>query len=305
MNYYNDLNELNNLEPKGNEGDGKKAGIVDIFVSSVIKIRQLPEVAMNSEKRFVLYVVFISLFVAFLTFLMPIATGLISLGGLKNVIRNSLPAFTVSGGQLESESPFKMKLDTTYILIDTSKESFGADDFENAGIYVTFGSKLARVSVVTDDGEDLSYTEMSSIRISDVFSEGFSNENLLSLIPTFYVTAFICFIVIAAFTAAKYLLAALFYMIISLPMTLLCKFNLSTKDSYRLSFYAQTIGIIIVALYTSLISGQTSIIATVAGIVITYFVIQKALRPQPKDDSSGFFGGFGGGDDDDDDDDSE
>ena len=88
-------------------------------------------------------------------------------------------------------------------------------------------------------------------------------------------------------------------------MTLLCKFNLSTKDSYRLSFYAQTIGIIVVALYTSLISGQTSIIATVAGIVITYFVIQKALRPQPKDDSSGFFGGFGGGDDDDDDDDSE
>lgn len=298
MSYFYNINELNNLEPRAPQEPGKKVGIVDIFVSSVIKNRDLPEIAMNSEKRFALYVVFISLFVAFLTFLMPIGTGIYSFGGFNRLIKSSLPNFTVSNGMLEADSPFRMKLGSTYILINTHKDYFGADDLEKEGVYVTFGSKRAVVGVVTDDGIDTSYTEMSSVKIGELFSEGYNNDSLLSMVPVFYVSVFIVFLIIAAFTAAKYLLAAVFYMIISLPMMLLCKYNLSTKDSFRLSFYAQTIGIIVVSLYTSLISGSVSILASIAGIVITYFVIQKALRPHAND-SSDMFGGFGDDDDDD------
>lgn len=298
--FYNNINELNNLEPRAPKEPGKKVGIVDIFVSAVIKNRDLPEVAMNSEKRFALYVVFISLFVAFLTFLMPIGTMVYSVGGLDHLIKDTVPSFTVKNGMLEAETPFRMKLGNTYVLINTHKESFGADDLEKAGVYVTFGSKKATVSVVNDDGIGVSYTEMSSVKIGELFSDGYTNEDLLNIIPVFYVSIFFVFIFIAAFTAAKYLLAAVFYMILSLPMLLLCQYNLSTKDSFRLSFYAQTIGIIIVSLYTSLISGSVSMLASIAGMVITYFVIQKALRPRPSD-SSDMFGGYDDDDDDSDD----
>ena len=61
----------------------QKAGIMDIFMVSLIRAKELALVSVKSSSRFIGYVIFMSFLVSLMIFAVPTASKIASFGGFK------------------------------------------------------------------------------------------------------------------------------------------------------------------------------------------------------------------------------
>ena len=68
MNYFtneNDLNKYNSVTPDPKDNNNKSSvGVLDMFVTSIVRIKHLAQLSMENSSKFVMYVVFMSFLVA-------------------------------------------------------------------------------------------------------------------------------------------------------------------------------------------------------------------------------------------------
>ncbi len=284
MDYYTDQNDLKKMDGVPSKGPGlnsgtSKAKVMDIFVSSIIKIKNLAKLSMeNTNSGFIKYVIFISLLCGLISFAVPTASKLVSFGGLNKLFTKTIPAFSVKDGTLMAERKFEIKLSSATIMMDTTINEFRRDDFDYPGIFVTLGSKRIKMISYPNVSDPESYNEVYSFAIRDVLIEGFNNQKLASMSVIFYITMIIIFIFTCLFAAIRYVFFAGVLCIFTRTSTALCKLPMTLRDTFHLNLYAQTISIILVNANEA-IGFINPIITSFAGIVITIFVINRALKP--------------------------
>ena len=98
----------------------QKAGIMDIFMVSLIRAKELALVSVKSSSRFIGYVIFMSFLVSLMIFAVPTASKITSFGGFKNLFMNKVPAFEYTDGTLTADKAFEMKLSNVNIIMDTN-----------------------------------------------------------------------------------------------------------------------------------------------------------------------------------------
>ena len=273
----------------------QKAGIMDIFMVSLIRAKELALVSVKSSSRFIGYVIFMSFLVSLMIFAVPTASKITSFGGFKNLFMNKVPAFEYTDGTLTADKAFEMKLSNVNIIMDTRVNEFVFGDFEREGIYIAIGAKNIKMVAITDIKDDSSYQEVYSYPNSLVLMDGMNNMTLVKMRPFFYIMIFFIFMFSTALAAGKYLLAALFYAFIFKSLTSVSKLPMTFLDSFHMCFYAQTLGIIIVNMNMALGNLVSPLIASAIGIVITVVIIHKAMGPHMPDIDE-IMGGFSDGD---------
>ena len=262
----------------------KKITIMDIFMTSLIKTRELAITSVRcSTAKFVAYVFFISIFAGLVSFGVPSLSKVASFGGFTNLFENKVPAFEMKDGELKAEKKFEMNISRGSILIDTDLDEFRFGDFDKPGIYIAIGSKYTKMLAITDIKDDSSYNEIYSYSNQMLFLDGFNNKMLVQMVPFFYIMLFITFLIICGVKAVKYLLLAVLYTGTSISLLKFSKLEMSLKDAFRLCFYAQTFGIMIVNINEGVGYLISSLIATIIGVIITVVNIHKAMRPHMPD----------------------
>lgn len=269
----------------------QKAGIMDIFMVSLIRAKELALVSVKSSSRFIGYVIFMSFLVSLMIFAVPTASKITSFGGFKNLFMNKVPSFEYTDGTLTADKAFEMKLSNVNIIMDTRVNEFVFGDFEREGIYIAIGAKNIKMVTITDIKDDSSYQEVYSYPNSLVLMDGMNNMTLVKMRPFFYIMIFFIFMFSTALAAGKYLLAALFYAFIFKSLTSVSKLPMTFLDSFHMCFYAQTLGIILVNMNMALGNLVSPFIASAIGIVITVVIIHKAMGPHMPDIDE-IMGGF-------------
>lgn len=296
MNFSDDQNDLNKyfgISPMSSGGrnsrgnrdkSGPQAGIFDIFVSSIMKVKKLVEISINSSRRFVAYVIFLSLFVGTIIFAVPTVSRIVAFKGLHTFFSQTLPSIKMDDGELTADKKFEMPISGGTLILDTSKKEFKYGDFEEPGIYIAIGSQVTKMVSITSMGigKGESYTEIYTYPNSFLFINGFDNNLLVKLIPAFYIAFVFVFLFECVIVAAKYLILSFFYMTSTRYLTSVSKEPLTTSDSFRLCFYAQTIGIILVNVNETL-GIIPSLFGSLIGIIITVIIIHKAMGPYMPD----------------------
>ena len=260
-----------------------KIGIMDIFMTSLIRTKELATTSVNSSSKFVQYVIFISLFVALIVFGVPSASAIASFGGFNNLFTNTMPAFEMKNGKLTADQKFEMKVSNATILIDTDLDAYRFGDFENEGIYIAIGSRYTKLIQITDIEDDSAYTEFYSYDNTWIFPDGFNNKMLYNMTPVFYFMLLITFGIYAVTVASKYLLLALIYTVVSRSLTAISKLPMTFSDAFRLCFYSQTISIILVNVNSAIGYYIPSIFMSIIGVIITIVIIHKAMGPHMPD----------------------
>ncbi len=302
MNYFtneNDVNKFNSVSPNGSDENGRNkntAGILDIFVTSIIRINKLAEICVENSKKFIAYVIFMSVLVSFMSFLVPSASRIYSFGGFRKLFLEEFPAFTVKNGSLIADKKFEMRMNNAYLVINTDIDEFSADDFESSGIYMAFGKRNVKLVSYVDNNGNINYSEVYSYPISMMIPSGLNNEKLADISVAFYFSYLLIFIVLTFISAIKYIFLALLYAFFTRSTTSISKLNLSMKDSLHLCFYAETISIILVNLNKAIGEYIPSLFMSIIGIVITVVVILNAIKPHLPDMDE-FLNNFGGDND--------
>ena len=182
-------------EEKKVELKGPKASIMDIFMISLIKTKELAETSVKNSSRFIAYVIFISVLVATMTFAVPSASKISSFRGFRNLFMNKVPAFEMTDAGLVSDKKFEMKLSNVTILMDTELDQFRFGDFKREGAYIAIGSKYTKMITITDIEDDSSYNETYSYPNNLLFPTGFNNSDLVKMIPGFYISLIFIYVI--------------------------------------------------------------------------------------------------------------
>ncbi len=270
-------------EEKKVELKGPKASIMDIFMISLIRTRELAETSVKNSSRFIAYVIFISVLVATMTFAVPSASKISSFKGFRNLFMNKVPAFEMTNAGLAADKKFEMKLSNVTILMDTELDQFRFGDFEREGVYIAIGSKYTKMLTITDIEDDSSYNETYVYPNNMLFPIGFSNSDLVKMIPGFYISLVFIYAMLAVFAAVKYILAAVIYAVVTRSLTAISKLPMTFTDALHMCFYAETFGILIVNINSALGYLISPLIVSAAGIIITIFIIHKAMGPHMPD----------------------
>ena len=296
MNYYtneNDLNKFNGYMPNHDNKNKSSISVLEMFVTSIIRIKQLAKLSIENSSRFVWYVIFMALLYSIMSFAVPTASRIYSFGGFTKLFTDGIPKISVNDGVLTADKKFEMSLSNADIILDTGKNSFTRDDFDTSGVYIAIGSRNIKMISYVETEDSSSYNEIYSYPIGMVLPNGTDNDVLRSIAPVFYIMLFVIFVIEAVVAAVKYLFFALLYAFFTRSTTAISKLNMTMKDSFHLCFYAQTISIILVTLNE--VSGHfiPSLIMSIAGIFITIAVIMSAIKPHLPDIDE-FLDNFGG-----------
>ncbi|MBO4863426.1 MAG: DUF1189 family protein [Eubacterium sp.] len=299
MEFYTDQNDLNKLDrftpPKGSNKDKGNAGILDIFVASILKIQNLAKISVDNSSKFIGYVIFMALLVSLMSFAVPTASRIYSFGGFSKLFRESIPTFKVSDGVLTADKKFEMSLSNADILIDTSKSEFQQRDFEETGVYIAFGSRNVKMVNFIKTDSSTSYNELYSYPIKMVIPNGVDNSILEKMAPFFYASMVFVYLIQAVISSVKYIFMALMFALFSRSTTAISKLDMTFKDSVHFCFYCQTIAILLVTANLAIGEIIPGLFMSIIGIVITVVVIMKAIKPHLPDIDE-YLDKFGGSD---------
>ena len=290
MEYFTDQNDLNKLDGFSSKGPNQnphskniKYSVLDIFVTSIVKIKSLAQMCVDNSSGFMLYVIFISILVAVMSYGVPAASRISSFGGFKNLFSSTLPAFSYNNGVLEADKKFEMKLSSCYVELDSSIDEFRRENFDSAGIYITFAKRRVKMISYLDTENKESYYEIYSIKNEAMFWDGFSNRDLINMIPSIYIMMAISGVFVALVSALKCLFVAMMLTMFYRTTTQIIKLPMTLGDTYHLCFYSQTISILLVNTNAAVGYYVSSFFASIVGVIISAIVVKKALAPHMPD----------------------
>ncbi len=253
----------------------ERTNVVEQMRISIMSPKQLIGLSQLSVGRFVRYTLFITLLITVMLYVIPVAATLFHVGGLRNLFENKMSDFKVTDGTLEASKPFTISLGTCDIVVDTTDNIVSKDALGTRPLTFAIGKKKVQV-IYTSNGLQQVLLER---KISDFFPEGFDRDMLISGIPGFYIALILGGLFVMAFTAVKYLLAALLYMLIGWSVAKKSGLDLNKGNVFRLCFYAQTIGMILVNVNSATGGYLPGSIVSMVGIFITLHYVFKTFRP--------------------------
>ena len=208
------------------------------------------------------YVLVLCFFLLFIENILPFLAWVASVGGMKNLILNELPAFRIENGVMTCKTPLSLSIgDACTVKVDTNVDAYAVDDL--AEEYTAF--YFSRTNMAVKNA-----TMNRVIPYSDFGSQVIDNNYLVSMLPMFYVSMFIT-------TGLLYLTTLGQYIFLSLFFALLCRGLLRDPGGDRLPFmttfaitiYARTLCSLISAVGQVLGLPVHSILAEVLMVALT------------------------------------
>ncbi len=272
-----------NIENNSQQDNGEITRLKDFKLMEELKIAlsvpsRLTELGEVTKKAFVKYVIFLSLLISVIIYLIPSIATVAGFGGFRSLFMEKMPAFKYENGTLTAERKFDMVISGYHLYVDTSQSEVSPSSLPSNGMYLAFGSKTVSFIVVQKNAVNDFSNILYKINNKEMFVDGMDNASFAEASNTFYISSFMFTLFYALFMALKYILLAMIYTGI-----LWVAYKVSIKNIYEfeachISFYAQTIGILFVSINKALGYMIPSMLASIAGIFITFKLISYTLR---------------------------
>lgn len=193
----------------------------------------------------------------------PAAAYLQSVGGLKNLLIEGIPTFSLADGELTVDEVVDIERNGARILIDTSREEYTIEDAEAAAAEME--DSFALVYLV-------SRTNMVCNQVSMPFSfQDFGGLTLNNQIIYQMAPAYLIISAVFAFlyNVAAYLFSALFFAFFGYLISRVLNLNLRFGQIYLIAMYAKSVEILLEAVLEVIGFSMLYYIGSIAGIFIT------------------------------------
>lgn len=207
----------------------------------LLKPSKYKEIIELKTRRFVLFVVVVCLVLGLVTFVVPTAAIIAGFGGMNKLFTETMAPVTYDGESLSIEKPFKMNAGGNIFIIDSTYYTVPDTDLDRDGTYIAVGSKNLLLATVL--GGEVWFKNI--IPLEQVFSPGFSNESLASMVPAIYISLFICYLIMSLLFFLKYGFYALLLTIVMHSMNKQLEIGLSYGKVYMICFYGMSLGMLI------------------------------------------------------------
>lgn len=241
------------------------------IVYAMFKASKYKELLSLKKKRFVLFASVLSLMLSFVLFVIPSGAMIAGMGGFENLFVNQISEMKYTDGELKIKKPFELSLNLTHVLIDTKDEVVSDEKLGRDGMYLAVGSKTIRMCYVIEH-EVIEYKLQN---LDELLVEGFDNRELCKLIPYIYLYMVVYFLINAISIFIKYALVALVYSICINSVNMTMNLGLSFGQVFKLCYYGQTMGIILVN-FNAALGLLPELLVSIIGIFISVHMITKS-----------------------------
>lgn len=224
----------------------------------------------------VLYVVVITLFVALIQYAIPGLGAIAGLGGMKEIIMNEIPEFSLQDGKFYFEEKIEQKDEVAgiYMILDTSVEEFERKDIP----------KNITQAVMVSENNMMVYNSVYGVggmldiqNFSDFKDVSISNKTVADKSGVIYVGLFFMFVVMYVTSVIEYLMTALLFTLFTYMFVKLVMHKLSFGIVYKVAIFAKTIGIIVESVTVCLGMELLYLAGGFFNIIVTAMIINKVI----------------------------
>ncbi len=273
----NQENDQENRDASGSFGVNPSMRILEQGRSAVMHPVRLPGLGSLPGKKFAGYSFALLTLVSVVIYVIPMIAAIIGFGGFEKLFNEKIPEIHVENGVLTAEDRFEMAVPNMHVVIDTSEEAGALPDTDTGGLYLIFGSREYRLTILETAGSQRVSQNFLVGNISDILPDGTVRSDLEKITPAIYVALFLTWVIMIFGLYIRYFFMALIYMLFTVPLVRRSGLALTNGEIFRMCFYAETTGILLVNINmaTGLLPGA---IVSVAGMIITCVYIFKSMK---------------------------
>ncbi len=221
-------------------------GLLEQLEIACFRPKKYNQLLDNKKSRRWLYMIVVACLLVLIESVIPIMAWDVSVGGLKNFIKNGLPAFEITSKGLTIEDNIEIDVaGVARVIVDPSKESFTSSDVDN-----TYASQIL---ISKSNALFISSSISREVKFSTLGESVIDNDALVSLIPMFRVGFGIYLIMLLISKIFMYLFWAIIF-------AFCCRSAVRTTDgrkvtmaqAFEVSFYARTLSAVIMSVNTCL-----------------------------------------------------
>lgn len=232
----------------GNESEytqkEEKLSLTDRFITAMFLPKEYGKLLRLSGGRIIQFLVLLILLVSVIRYAVPALGAIAGMGGMKDIIMNRLPAFSLEKGSftLEKEVDWADEVSGVYLLVDTDTKEFQKEDVpENMVEAILVGQdNLLFYNQVPGIGgmvQEMKWKDMGDFTLN--------NEILAEHSYVIYMMLLSMFVFLYIAEMIKYAVSGLLYAAVMLLLVRTLMLELSFAQVYKTAIFAQTVGAIV------------------------------------------------------------
>lgn len=185
--------------------------------------------------------VFLFTFIISLFTIIPMFGSMVGPNGFSHYLKNELPEFELTNGELYVSQIYEEDTDGTYIHVDTNIDSFSSDDIDRSYNEVIL---ISRTNLITRNNgriQEIDFADLGGLHIDNSIVNAF--------IPFLYLIMFFAAIIVYIAIAGYYFFSALFYSLIGLIVSSVRHANLTYATIFKTAVYSKVTISILFALF--------------------------------------------------------
>lgn len=222
-----------------------KMSMADRFMTAMFLPKEYGKLLRQSAGKLVQFLAVLILLAAVIRYAIPALGALAGMGGVKNIILNEIPDFSLENGTFFLDEKIEKSDETSgiYLIVDTSVEQYTKDDVPANMIEAIMISKSNMILYNQVAGlggmvQENKFEDLQGITIN--------NQTVAEQSTLIYICLVFLFLFLYCFEIVKYLAVGLFYAIF---MNLLAKTmmmaNITFGKVYKIALYAQSVGVVV------------------------------------------------------------
>jgi hypothetical protein len=188
--------------------------------------------------------VFLFIFIISLFTIIPVSFDLAGPNGLTQILKNNLPEFTLSDGELYVADRYEETEEGTYILVDTSIDQFSYDDLDQLRDRYDQVILVSRTNVFISQ----SYGKIQELDFANLIGVTIDNSIINVIIPFIYLILIIVAVIIYLFMVGGYFFSSLLYSLLGLIVSSISHADLSYARIFKTAVYGKVASAILFAM---------------------------------------------------------
>lgn len=270
-----DMNSANSNETNQNE-DENKMSMADRFVTAMFLPKEYSKLLQLKTSKVAGYLVLLLFLIAFIQYAIPALGALAGMGGVKDIILNQIPEFSLENGVFELGEVYEKKDENmgVYILVDTSKKTVSKEDVPEDMMEAILVSKNNMIVYNNVTGLGSNYAEEKFATYKDIT---INNQTIADASGVIYFILGCVFVILLIGVVVKYFFMALFYSVIMYLLSKTMMMDLTFGRVYKIALFAMSIGAIVVAVSYCINSPLFILASSGFNMLITVIIMNKAL----------------------------
>lgn len=217
----------------------------------------------QSLTKHICYFVILIALITVIQYVIPITAYIQSFGGLRNLLLEGIPTFSLENGELTVDKQLDIEKAGARIVIDTTVEAYTQEDAEKAASEMKDSLPIVYMISKTNVVCNQAYMPMN---LSDMGEITFNNQMLYQIAPVYL----IIFCILAFFyNVVAYLVSALFFALFGALMSKALNLKLKFGQIYLIALYAKSVEILLESVLQVVGFSILYYIGSIVGIFIT------------------------------------